>query len=67
MPVKCSWSLKTDACDAATVFATVADIERYSEFLPLYARVLERDGARMRVENRFQVGSLVNRFTSEPT
>ena len=31
-PIHRVWSLKTSVRDAATVFATVADVERYPEF-----------------------------------
>ncbi len=64
-PIRRVWSLRSAACDAATVFAAVADVERYSEFLPgIGARVVRRDGARWLVENSFRLGPLTTRFRS---
>ncbi len=59
-------TLRIVRCDAVTVFATVADVERYPEFLPgiVYARVVLRDWHRWLVENSFGCGPLQSRFRS---
>lgn len=53
--------------DTEQVFALVANIERYPEFVPGYrsARILARDGHRLRVEQLVGIGPLQQRFVSE--
>lgn len=64
--MRSEWSLRAAERDAATVFAVVADVERYPEFLPgvRSARILKRDGGRWAVDNVFGVGLLQSRFLS---
>ncbi|HKJ72269.1 MAG TPA: type II toxin-antitoxin system RatA family toxin [Gammaproteobacteria bacterium] len=48
------------------VFALVADIERYPEFVPRYreSRILDRDGRRLAVEQVVGIGGALYRFRS---
>ncbi len=51
------------------LFQIAADIESYPNFLPLCqaTRILERDGARMKVDNVFRLGPARVRFISQAT
>ena len=64
------WSRLVVACDVETLFAIVADVERYPEFVPgcLSARILERQPGRWIVDNIFGFGPLRSQFrsTAEP-
>jgi coenzyme Q-binding protein COQ10 len=65
-PIRRKWSLLIPGCDVAAVFAAVADVECYPEFLPgvVGARIVRRDGARSVVENDFGFGPVRIRFRS---
>lgn len=65
-PIRQKWALSVASCDAKTVFATVADIERYPEFLPgiVSARIVTREETRWLVENAFGFGPVRIRFRS---
>lgn len=65
-PLYRQWNRLFAGCDAEMLFAIVADVERYPEFVPgcLSAQILERQPSRWVVDNVFGFGPLRNRFLS---
>ena len=61
-----AFRLRADGCDAEAVFAVVADVERYPEFLPgiVSARIITREDGRWLVDNDFAIGPARFRFRS---
>jgi len=64
--VRRCWTLRIHHCGVESVFATIADVERYPDFLPglVESRIIQRDPGRWQVENAFGHGLLQSRFLS---
>jgi coenzyme Q-binding protein COQ10 len=60
------WSRRIVGCATQTLFAIVADVERYCEFVPgcVSARIVERQADRWIVDNVFGFGPLRSHFRS---
>lgn len=65
-PLRRRWSGCIADCDAGALFAIIADVERYPEFVPgcLSARILERRPGQLIVDNVYGFGPLRSRFHS---
>ena len=65
-PLHRRWSRLIADCDAKTLYAMVADVESYPEFVPgcVSARILERQPDQWTVDNVFGFGPLHNQFLS---
>ena len=65
-PVHRRWTLRVSGGRAEDVFATIADVESYPQFLSgvVSARVVRREPGRWMVENAFGLGPWRSRFRS---